>query len=168
MHLRHSDPTRGFWGGVFFSDFFWSECMYQGYIWYSQVILCFVPKNWNFGSFWAFLSIFKPKFCIFRKFWQFSEGRHRLQFGPFDHPISHARSLELGQFGASRFGRFWVHLEVKKSILVKFLGKNDNFFNFPKAATGFNFGLFTIRFRVPEPRNWGNFAPGVSADFGHI
>ena len=109
-----------------------------------------------------------PKFGIFRKFWQFSIGRHQLQFGPFDHPISHARSLELGQFGASRFGRFWVHLEVKKSILVKFLGKNDTFFNFPKAATGFNFGLFTIRFRVPEPRNWGNFAPGVSADFGHI
>ena len=94
--------------------------MYQGYIWYSQVILCLEPKNWNFGSFWAFLSIFKPKFCIFRKFCQFSEGCHRLQFRPFDHPISHARSLELGQFGASRFGRFWVHLEVKKSILVHF------------------------------------------------
>ena len=82
---------------------------------------------------------------------------------PFDHPISHTRSLELGQFGASHFGRFWVHLEVKKSILVKFLRKNGNFFNFPKAATGSNFGLFTIRFRVPEPRNWGSFAPGVSS-----
>ena len=168
MIETHSDPTRGFWGGVFFSDFFWSECMYQGYIWYSQVILCFEPKNWNFGSFWAFLSIFKPKFCIFKKFCQFSNGHHGLQFGHFDHPISRARSTELGQFYAKHFGRFGAHLGVKKSIFVNFLGKNCHFGNFPKAATGFNFGLLTIRFRVQLSWNLNFCAQEVSEALWHI
>ena len=73
------------------------------------------------------MSIFKPKFCIFKKFCQFSNGHHGLQFGHFDHPISRARSTELGQFYAKRFGRFGAHVGVKKSIFVNFLGKNCHY-----------------------------------------
>ena len=49
-------------------------------------------------KFWVILSIFEPKFCIYRKFCQFSNGHHRLQFRPFDNPILHAQRIELGLF----------------------------------------------------------------------
>ena len=54
-------------------------------------------------------------------FWPFSRSHHRLQFGPFDNPISRARGLELGLVCARCFGGYWTHLGVKKSKKVQFL-----------------------------------------------
>ena len=51
---------------------------------------------------------------------------------------------------------------TKKSNFVNFLGKNCHFGNFPKAATGFNFGLLTIRFRVQLSWNLNFWAQEVS------
>ena len=54
------------------------------------------------------------------QFWQFSKGRHGLQFWPFDNPISRATLMELELLGAGGFGGSLTHLGVKKSILVHF------------------------------------------------
>ena len=87
-----------------------------------SIILKF-NQIWTFSLFEirkasGFPSLASP-FSIFKKFCQFSNGHHRLQFGHFDHPISHAWSTELGQFYVKRFRRFGAHLGVKKSIFVK-------------------------------------------------
>ena len=78
-------------------------------------------------TFWEVLGTFRgqnvQKSGFLGKKWsfcQFSKGHHRLQFEPFDNPISRARVMELGHVSARRFGGYWTHLGVKKSKKVQF------------------------------------------------
>ena len=101
-------------------------------------------------------------------FWPFSRSYHRLQFGPFDIPISHARAMELGFWRKRHFGMFWAHLGVQTSKKVDFWEKNGHFDHFPEATTGFNLGLLTFRFCVLGAWNLDLWAHDVSGGIGHI
>ena len=82
-----------------------------------------ILKNKTFWEVWGTFSGQKVQKSGFLgkkwSFWPFSKGHHRLQFEPFDNPISRARVMELGHVCAPRFRGYWTHLGVKKSKKVQ-------------------------------------------------